>query len=203
MESYITIKQAATAEFIEKRSRFIGTIRPVQSESEAAAFMTAIRAEYRNANHNCYAYIIRGNIQRYSDDGEPQGTAGIPILEILRKENIVDAAIVVTRYFGGVLLGANGLVRAYSHTAKQALAAAEILLMQPCTLFSLELAYPLYDRVNLLLQNTGAVILQSDFNTNINLKLRIPSSSFPEISAQLTELTGGAAIPVVLGEEFA
>lgn len=203
MQPYTTVKQAAEAEFVEKRSRFIGAVKPVQTEEEAAAFLAEIRAKHWDASHNCHAYVLRGNKQRYSDDGEPQGTAGIPILEILRKENVIDAVIVVTRYFGGTLLGAGGLVRAYSHTAKLAVETAGKLVMRPCIVLSLDVPYPLYDRVNLLLQGHGAVVLKSDFVQSVKLELRVPLADFGSFEHELTELTKGAVKPAKLGEEFA
>ena len=125
MENYKTVKNDANAEFIEKKSRFIGYCRPVKSQDEAVNFINEIRSIHRQATHNVYAYILReDNIMRYSDDGEPAGTAGVPVLEVLKKENLTDIAVVVTRYFGGVLLGAGGLVRAYGKSAKLGVDAA-------------------------------------------------------------------------------
>lgn len=122
--SYRTITKEADAEFTERRSRFIGHAMPVSSEEDALAFVAMIKEQHGDATHNVWAYNLKNGRQRYSDDGEPQGTAGPPVLEVLQKERLVDAAVVVTRYFGGVLLGAGGLVRAYSHGAKLALEAA-------------------------------------------------------------------------------
>lgn len=203
MEAYTTVKQAAFAEFTEKKSRFIGYISSVKTEDEAAEFLSRIRLKHRDATHNCYAYSLKSNTQRYSDDGEPSGTAGIPILEILRKTQVVDAAIVVTRYFGGTMLGAGGLVRAYSNAAKLALEAAGLQTMQPCTVFALEISYPLYDRVNLLLQKREITVLHDDFSDVVSLRLRIGSEKFPELEHALTELSGGSLTPVILYEEFA
>ncbi len=123
---YITIKEFATDDFVEKKSRFIGYIMPVKTEQEATDFITKISKKHHDATHNVYAYILRdGQVKRYSDNGEPQGTAGIPVLDVLQKEGLVDICIVVTRYFGGVMLGAGGLVRAYSHCASIAVRAAQ------------------------------------------------------------------------------
>lgn len=203
MQAYTTIKQAAEAEFTEKRSRFISRISPVETEEEAAAFLSRIKSENWDANHNCYSYIIRGNIQKFSDDGEPQGTAGMPILDVLRKEGVTDAIIVVTRYFGGILLGAGGLVRAYSHAAKLALDAAGKREVLPCTVFLIEMPYTLYDKVNKLVTDCGAVTLDSDFGAVVSLKLRLPSSEYPAFAAGLTELTAAVVVPVILSEIFA
>jgi len=130
MNEYRTIKYEADDSFVERRSRFIGYAKPVTTNEEAVAFINEIKAKHWDATHNVYAYVLRdGQIRRYSDDGEPQGTAGIPVLDVLLKENLTDLVVVVTRYFGGVLLGAGGLVRAYSHGAKIAVVAAKMINM--------------------------------------------------------------------------
>ena len=132
--SYLTLGGQGEIEYVERRSRFLAHARPVTTEEEALAFLEQIRSKYWDASHNVYAYSLReGQIRRFSDDGEPQGTSGMPTLEVLTKSGITDAIIVVTRYFGGVLLGAGGLVRAYSHAARMAVDAAEVLTMRPCT----------------------------------------------------------------------
>ncbi len=128
--SYKTVKAFASASFIEKKSEFIGYISPVRTNDEAVAFINSIKAENRKARHNVYAYILRdSNITRYSDDGEPQGTGGVPVLEVLQKEGLYDVCVVVTRYFGGILLGTGGLTRAYSKGCKLAIEAAQIMQM--------------------------------------------------------------------------
>ena len=130
MSDYLTLRKESSDEFIEKRSRFIGYAKPVTTQEEAMDFINAIRAKHWDATHNVYAYVLRdGQSRRYSDDGEPSGTAGVPVLDVLLKENITDCVVVATRYFGGVLLGAGGLVRAYSHTSKIAVEAAGIMKM--------------------------------------------------------------------------
>ena len=127
-ELYTTIEREAVAEFEEKKSIFIGHALPVRTEDEAAAFVKELKNKYRDATHNVYAYVLGdGTVQRYSDDGEPQGTAGMPVLDVIRKSGCTDTAVVVTRYFGGTLLGAGGLVRAYSHAAKLALDEAHVI----------------------------------------------------------------------------
>ena len=131
--AYQTIAHEAAQEFVERRSRFIGYAKPVRTEEEALAFLEEIRTRHWDATHNVFAYSLRqGNLRRYSDDGEPQGTAGVPVLDVLQKSGVTDAVLVVTRYFGGVLLGAGGLVRAYSHAASLALQAGEVITMQLC-----------------------------------------------------------------------
>ena len=135
MTEYYIPAGPGEAEFVEKRSRFIGHALPVTTEEEALAFIAEMKSKYWDASHNVYAYIVReGGIMRYSDDGEPQGTAGIPCLDVLLKEGVTDLCVVATRYFGGILLGGGGLVRAYSHTAKIALDAGQVVTMQLCAI---------------------------------------------------------------------
>ena len=148
-KDYKTVLSNAKDEFVEKRSRFIGYCKPVTCEQEAVDFINEKRSEHWNATHNVYAYSLReGNIKRYSDDGEPSGTAGMPCLDVIVKNEIYDVCVVVTRYFGGVLLGTGGLVRAYSHGAKIALDAAKIVMMQNCLVCSARCTYNRYGKVN-------------------------------------------------------
>ncbi|MFV0400565.1 MAG: IMPACT family protein [Oscillospiraceae bacterium] len=204
MESYRTIGRSAEDEFVEKRSRFIGAVRPVSSAEEAQAFIAERRGMHPQANHNCWAYILReGGIQRYSDDGEPQGTAGIPMLEVLRKEGLCDLVVVVTRYFGGTLLGAGGLVRAYSHGVTVALDAGGRVTMAACTLLTIALPYPLYDRLIKLLEPFPALILDTRYTDEITLDIRMRSDSVDQFTAALTELSSGSVTPGVTGEVFA
>ena len=134
MQEYKTIGARASDEFVEKKSRFIGHICPVTMQQEALDFIQSLKTKYWDATHNVYAYVLRdGQIRRYSDDGEPQGTAGIPTLDVLLKEGLTDCCVVVTRYFGGTLLGAGGLVRAYSHACKLAVDAGGVVTMALCT----------------------------------------------------------------------
>lgn len=142
---YRTIRAAASAEFVEKRSRFIGYISPVTTQEDAAAFIDSIRSKHWDATHNVPAYIIReGNICRFSDDGEPQGTAGMPALNVLQKEGLTDCVLVVTRYFGGILLGGGGLVRAYSHAAKLAVDAGGTVTRAECSIVKIRCDYTFY-----------------------------------------------------------
>ena len=136
---YKTVKKGAYDEFVEKKSRFIGYVKPVTTEDEAIEFVNAVRKKHSDATHNCYAYIVReNNIMRYSDDGEPAGTAGMPILDVLRKEDLTDVCVVVTRYFGGTLLGTGGLVRAYTKGAQVGLDAAERIEKLFCNIYSMK-----------------------------------------------------------------
>lgn len=203
-DSYFTIQQPAVGEFVEKRSRFIGEIRPVSSEADFSAFLAQRRATHWDASHNCSAFILRGgNVQRYSDDGEPQGTAGMPILEVLRREGLEDCGIVVTRYFGGILLGAGGLVRAYAHVAKLAVDAAERLEICRCATFLLEASYPLYERICLLLSDCRAAVLDTSFGAEVTIEARLRRDDFEPFCKRLTELSSGGIEPVAVEEAFA
>lgn len=203
-KAYKTVSEAAQDEFSEKKSRFIGYARPVTSAEEANAFIASIKQKHWDASHNVSAYVLRENgIQRSSDDGEPSGTAGIPVLEVLLKEQLVDVCVVVTRYFGGTLLGTGGLIRAYSHAAKLAVEAADPITMAPCRVMQLSLDYSYFDRVNLLLTEFYANIESSDFGEKITLTFSLAAEAAESFCRQLTELTGGQYRPQLLGEKFA
>ena len=203
MQAYTTFKERGLAEYTCKRSRFVGVSAPVKTEEDIAGVLAEIGAAHRDANHRCYAYALRNGKQRYSDDGEPQGTAGIPILEVLKRENITDGIVVVTRYFGGTLLGAPGLVRAYSHTAKLAADSAGTVFMRPCAIVFITAPYTFYDKLCLLLQNSGAKILSSDFMEHVSVKAIIPIDSTEGIAGELAELTAGKARLEIIEEVFA
>ncbi len=204
MSQYRTIAGPARAEFTERKSRFIGQIAPVSSEEEAVAFISGIREQHREATHNCYAYILReGQKSRFSDDGEPSGTAGRPILEVLQREGLTDVAVVVTRYFGGILLGAGGLVRAYAQGAKEAVDAAVPRLMCPAVLFRLEIPYDLYGKVTYILPKYHIVTRDSDFGAEVSLTLLIRGELLAPFAKELEELSAGAAFPHVLDELYA
>ena len=168
--NYFTISANAKASFIEKRSEFIGYIAPVKTNNEAVAFINSIKAEHRKAKHNVYAYILRNdNISRYSDDGEPQGTAGVPVLDVLQKRGLTDVCVVVTRYFGGILLGGGGLVRAYSHAASLACDAAHIMNMCLCHRIRITADYGMYGKISYLLPNFDTITVNSDFGSDVRI----------------------------------
>ena len=192
MKSYKTAAGAATASFIEKKSEFIGTIAPCRTEEEAIAFIQEIRRQHRKATHNCYAYILRdNNIARHSDDGEPGGTAGAPILEVLKKEGLTDVCCVVTRYFGGILLGAGGLVRAYTGGARIAVEAAQIKEMRMAEQLRLTLDYSLYGKIGATLSEFDVRVSSEDFAADVTVTLYIPQEKSKELSAQLTDICSG------------
>ncbi|MGN0654265.1 MAG: YigZ family protein [Oscillospiraceae bacterium] len=205
--NYETIKGRAEASFIERKSEFIGYIAPVTTNDEAVAFIEEIRAKHRKATHNVYAYILReGNISRYSDDGEPQGTAGVPVFEVIRKENLTDICVVVTRYFGGILLGGGGLVRAYSHAAKIAVDAAERMKMCSCYKVSFSVDYNLYGKINYILPEFEIKLLDTVFADNVTLTLLVRSEQFETLAKKLTDTSNGAVVitkDIELFEDFA
>lgn len=192
---YKTIDGSAEARFIEKKSEFIGYIRHTETEAEAIAFINEIRAMHRKATHNCYAYLLRdNNTARHSDDGEPGGTAGVPIYEVLRKEGLTDITCVVTRYFGGVLLGAGGLVRAYTQGAKIAVEAAQILDMQTAVKTELVLEYPLYGKIGKTLTDFDVRTEKEDFGADVRITLYIRSEDFERFSETLIDICNGSII---------
>lgn len=203
-KGWTTIKEAATASFIERKSEFIGSICPVTTEEEALAFVASVKKQYADARHNVYAYILRdNNITRFSDDGEPHGTAGMPVLDVLRKESVTDVAVVVTRYFGGILLGTGGLVRAYSQSAKMALDAAGKAVMQKLTVFSVRVSYADLQKIEPVLNAQSLVRLNAVYESDVRLELAILEAGYAPLADALTERTGGRAIIKTEGERFA
>ncbi|HHW46918.1 MAG TPA: YigZ family protein [Clostridiales bacterium] len=204
MGEYRTIKQPARAEFIEKRSRFIGTITPVSTEEAALDFIKQIKQEFWDATHNVYAYVLKeGQIRRYSDDGEPKGTAGVPVLDVLLKEELVNCAVVVTRYFGGIMLGAGGLVRAYSHGAKIAVDAAQVVTMKPCYLCKIICEYSQYDMLNNMIQKHGCTVENVEFTDKVSVYYLISKDIIGKFDKQLNENFFGTLKATILSENFA
>lgn len=204
MNEYKTVEFENSDEFVEKRSRFIGHVKPVKTQQEAVSFINSVKSKYWDATHNVYAYVLReNNICRSSDDGEPSGTAGVPVLDVLLKENLVDVCVVVTRYFGGTLLGAGGLVRAYSHGSKIAVESGHIITMATCKILSVSVDYSFYDRMNLLLENAGTNIMDSEFTDAVKIKFSLKSDRVNRLSEKLTELSNGKYRLEELGEEYA
>ncbi|MBR0508986.1 MAG: YigZ family protein [Clostridia bacterium] len=202
-EEYQTVRQRGSAEFTVNRSRFIGHIAPVSSMEEAAAFVQEIRAKYPDARHNVFAYIVREpQYSRYSDDGEPQGTAGMPVLDVIRKFPLTDCCVVVTRYFGGILLGTGGLVRAYSQAAKIAVEAGEPVRMRRCRVLELDCPYGQYERIVKLLEAFGAVTEDTAFADVVKIRFRLPLEQCEGFEEKLTDLSGGAIRPRTTGERF-
>ena len=192
MADYKTVKGEATGTIYEKKSEFIGYIAHAKTEAQAQEFLAKIRKKHYDARHHCFAYIIKDEgVVRQSDDGEPSKTAGMPILEVLRHSGVEDAIIVVTRYFGGTLLGTGGLVRAYTEGAKAALEAAEILTYKLCVDLNISVDYSLYDRITTLCQNRNGKIIDTQFTDNVNITIRMLSGEQDELIKDLVVLTKG------------
>lgn len=190
---YKTIARRCEARFIEKKSEFIGYLCPVQTEEQAVAFIEEIRAMHRKATHNCYAYILReNNAARHSDDGEPGGTAGVPIYKVLRKEGLTDVCCVVTRYFGGVLLGAGGLVRAYTKGAKDAVDAAQIKCMAEAVKLAVTVDYGLYGRLAQVFADFDARVEDERFADNVRIVLHIRAENSQKLTDKLVDVCNGA-----------
>lgn len=204
--AYRTIEGRAIAEIVEKKSRFIGHIAHVETEEEALAFLNEIRAEHRMARHNVYAYVLRGvggsaGRVRYSDDGEPARTAGTPTLEAIQHARLVDVAVVVTRYFGGILLGTGGLVRAYTQATQAAIEAAQVVTISRCVDVLAEVPYSLYESTVRVAEATGAKVVESDFGAAVALTLRMLDGTQDELVRALTEATSGVA-EIMAGDPF-
>lgn len=193
---------AAQSEFTEKRSRFIGQVWPVSSEEEAQERIRSAKKKYHDARHNCWCYILGDNILRYSDDGEPQGTAGQPMLNVFQRESVTNVCCVVTRYFGGVLLGAGGLTRAYTKGAKDALDAVGISTMSLWTLWDVPCTYPLFERVKLEITACGGVVRDTEYGADIRLRAAFPAGGAEQFVPRLTELSAGSLAMEAAGEEF-
>ncbi len=200
-EKYLTVKKYGEGELTIKRSRFIASVKPVQTEEEAIAFVAEIKSKYPDARHNVYAYIIEeNNVMRYSDDGEPAGTGGVPVLDLLRKENLTNTAVVVTRYFGGILLGTGGLVHAYSSAAKEGIDAAIRTEMVLCKRLILKCDYTLWGKLQNELSNFTIAAEPPEYTDIITLTLFVPVQDAVRLEKTLTEITN-AKISLTFEEE--
>lgn len=191
MNTYLTIDKETSEEIVEKKSRFIAYVKNIETEEEAIDFIKTIKSQNHDARHNVFAYILKDGNKKYSDDGEPQGTAGIPILDMLQKENLVDIVVVVTRYFGGILLGTGGLVRAYSQSAKNAIQKSGICEMEKCFVCSLKCTYTQYGKIPSIISSNKAFIDNTDFSDFVNVDFYIPVMNFNKFSDDITEFSSG------------
>lgn len=202
MEAYLVPTGFGEDEFIEKKSRFIGRLWPVETEEEALARIQEMKKQHYDATHNCWAYIIRDGAVRFSDDGEPGGTAGMPMLQVLQREGLYNVVCVVTRYFGGILLGAGGLVRAYTKGAKIAVDAAGKSVKRVWTVLYLPCPYSWYERVKLETESCGGIIRSTDFGSEVELELLFPEAKTPEFLEKLTDMTAGTVEAMETGTEY-
>ena len=202
MEDYLVPRGVGQAEYIEKKSRFLGGVYPVTSEQEAKEILERVRKQHYDARHNCWCYLIGSNTVRYSDDGEPQGTAGQPMLNVFQRENVTNVVCVVTRYFGGILLGAGGLTRAYSRGARDALCAAGAAVMGAWARLRIPCTYPLFERLKLEIEGCGGVIDDVAYGADVTLSVSLPAERTAALQARLTELSAGSIKAETLSEEY-
>lgn len=203
MKTYTTVGASASAEFEEKRSVFIGHACHASEVEEAMEFVKEKQSAYRDATHNVWAYYMKGGIvARYSDDGEPTGTAGMPTLDAIRKSGVDDTCVVVTRYFGGILLGAGGLVRAYSKAASLAVQAAGIVTYESFSELSVRLTYPDYQKVQNELPRFGAHIDGTDFTDSVLLRFAVKDEAADGVIKRFSELTAGRSVPQITGHRL-
>ena len=201
---YLTIENKSEIEIIIQKSRFIGRAFPVSEEKEAISVLEDIRKKHYDASHNCYAYRIGalGNCARFSDDKEPSGTAGYPMMDTLIKKDVMDLLVVVTRYFGGILLGAGGLVRAYSKAASEAVDAASVMSMKMCTVFSLKIPYDTLPRVENLLIGSVYIKVSSDYGEKVVMEVAVQKGQEQKFLKELSDTSLGSIIPEISREEY-
>ena len=204
LKPYKTLLREAQDEFVVNKSRFIGHGCPCETEEAALAFLARMRAGYRDATHNCYAYIIGANmgVMRYSDDGEPGGTAGMPIIEVMKARGVTNAAVVVTRYFGGVLLGAGGLVRAYSQGAATALNACGVGVMHPTARYLMEVSYPMLNRMDFFLKDEPVMVEDKAFTDVVTYTLVVRCADEEGFLSRLANMSDGTAAPLRCEEVY-
>ncbi len=193
---------AAESEFVEKRSRFIGQVWPVSSEEEAQDRIRAAKKKYHDARHNCWCYILGDNVLRYSDDGEPQGTAGQPMLNVFQREGVGNVCCVVTRYFGGILLGAGGLTRTYGKAARDALSAAGVSTLCLWDRAQFRCEYSLLERVKLDIAAQGGLVDAMDYAADVTVTVSLPEGTFDALQQRLTELSAGTITLNSLGQDL-
>lgn len=202
MSEYFVPAGSGEAEFVEKRSSFLGHVRFVETEDAARDFINEMKKKHYDARHNCWCYIIRGGAVRYSDDGEPQGTAGIPMLEVLKREGVTNVVCVVTRYFGGVLLGTGGLLRAYTKSAKDALDAAGICVVRRWVKAEIACSYAMLERLKTECTAIGGVVADIEYSADVCLKLLLPEDKADAFSQRTADVTAGTSALKITGEEF-
>lgn len=191
---YKTVAEESETLIVEKKSKFISHVKPVNNEADALEYLNSIKSKYPDARHNVYAYVIdENNIFRYSDDGEPSGTAGMPVLDTIRKSGIVDVVVVVTRYFGGTLLGTGGLVRAYSASAKKGLSESGIIIRIMCDIISVKVSYDLVGKLQYTLASEGVTTEDTVYEHDVTFIVSSPKEDTARLMAKLTDITGGKA----------
>jgi uncharacterized YigZ family protein len=202
MNEYLTPSGPGETELTEKRSRFLGHARPVESEEEARAFIAEMKKKYYDARHNCWCYALRDGTERYSDDGEPQGSAGIPMLEVLRRQGVTNAVCVVTRYFGGVLLGTGGLLRAYTKSTADALEAAGVSAVRRWVETELPCSYAQMEKLKLEAAAAGGIVEDVEYGAGVTLRVLVPEEQSEAFAERIFDQTAGSVRVRVTGESF-
>ena len=202
MDEYLVPTAYGEAEFTEKKSRFIGRVWCVETEEEALSRIQEMKKQHYDASHNCWAYVIRDGAVRFSDDGEPGGTAGNPMMQVLQREELYNVVCVVTRYFGGTLLGAGGLVRAYTKGAKIAVDAAGKSMKRVWTVLYVPCPYTYYERMKLEIEAFGGVIRTTDFGSEVELEILVAQPKVQDFLHRLTDMTAGTVEALEIGQEY-
>lgn len=202
MEEYLVPSGYGEDVFVEKKSRFIGRVWLVETEEEALEKIQQMKKQHYDATHNCWAYILKDGAVRFSDDGEPGGTAGMPMLQVLQREGLFNVVCVVTRYFGGILLGAGGLVRAYTKGAKIAVDAAGKSMKRVWKVLYVPCPYPFYERVKLEIAAFGGVIRKTDFGAEVELEILLPRDQAEPFLARLIDMSSGTVEGMEIGMEY-
>ena len=202
MTEYYIPTGPGDAEYVEKRSRFMGKVRPVESEEAARAFIEEMKKKYHDARHKCWCYVLKNGVMRYSDDGEPQGTAGQPMLEVFNREGVTDVVCVITRYFGGVLLGAGPLLRAYQGTAKLTLEAAGISVVRRWMELTIPCGYSLLGKITQEIPVWDGIVADTEYGTDVVIKALLPEGKEAEFAKRVLDLTSGSVQATVTGESM-
>ncbi len=202
LKPYKTVARPAQAEYVEKKSRFIATVSPVADDDEARAFVAEVKKRYPDARHNVYAYLTLDGMTRYSDDGEPKGTAGMPVLEVIKKQQIVGCAVVVTRYFGGILLGAAGLLRAYTKAASDGVEAAGVVTVKPYTGIDVTVSFSDAERVKYELSRMDLPEFKTEYLDAVTFKLLVPAEKTDDVVSRVTKITAAKAKISVTGTQM-
>ena len=202
-DSYKTVLHESQTLLVEKKSKFISHVMPVDNEEDAIAYLNKIRSEHTTATHNVYAYVIdENNIFRYSDDGEPSGTAGMPVLDTIRKAGIVDVIVVVTRNFGGTLLGTGGLVHAYGASARQGLIASKEIIRSKCDIVSAKVDYTLVGKMQYKISTDGYMLEDTVYDNEVTFKICCPIEETQKLIAELIDITNGRAVCAVIEQKY-
>ena len=202
-ETYKTVAEESETLLVEKKSKFISHVKPVDNEADALVYLNGIRSKYPDARHNVYAYVIdENNIFRYSDDGEPSGTAGMPVLDTIRKSGIVDVIVVITRYFGGTLLGTGGLVRAYSASAKKGLEESGIIIRTMCDIISVKVGYDLVGKLQYAFAADGIETVDTLYENDVTFFVASPKPETKRLMGRVTDITSGKAVIKIIYEKY-